>query len=46
MGRVVFLGISHKGLDLSDKEVDAIMRGQLSVIGSWNSFTKPFPGED
>ena len=46
MGRVVFLGISHKGLDLSEKEVDTIMRSQLSVIGSWNSFTKPYPGED
>ena len=46
MGRVVFLGISHKGLDLSEKEVDTIMRSQLSVVGSWNSFTKPYPGED
>lgn len=46
MGRIVFLGISHKGLDLSEKEVDTIMRSQLSVIGSWNSFTAPFPGED
>jgi L-iditol 2-dehydrogenase len=46
MGRVVLLGISHQGLNLSDKHVDKIMRGQLSLIGSWNSFTKPFPGDD
>lgn len=46
LGRVVFLGISHKGLELSEKEVDQIMRKQLSVKGSWNSFTKPFPGSD
>ena len=46
MGRVVFLGISHKGLDLSEKEVDTIMRSQLSDVGSCNSFTKPYPGED
>lgn len=46
MGRVVFLGISHKGLELSEKEVDTLMRNQLSLIGSWNSFTKPYPGED
>jgi L-iditol 2-dehydrogenase len=46
MGRVVYLGISHKGLDLSEKEVDTIMRSQLSVMGSWNSFTKPYPGKD
>lgn len=46
MGRVVYLGISHKGLDLSEKELDTLMRSQLSLIGSWNSFTKPYPGED
>lgn len=46
LGRVVFLGISHQGLELSEKEVDQIMRKQLSVKGSWNSFTKPFPGKD
>jgi L-iditol 2-dehydrogenase len=46
MGRVVFLGISHKGLSLGEKEVDLIMRGQLDIRGSWNSFTKPFPGSD
>ncbi|MDR3224741.1 MAG: galactitol-1-phosphate 5-dehydrogenase [Clostridiales Family XIII bacterium] len=46
MGRVVYLGISHKGLEYSEEEVDKIMRGQLAVIGSWNSFTKPFPGND
>lgn len=44
LGRVVIVGISHKGLDLSEKAVDTIMRGQLSVIGSWNSFSNPFPG--
>jgi len=44
MGRVVILGISHQGLQLSEKAVDNIMRRQISVIGSWNSFSKPFPG--
>jgi L-iditol 2-dehydrogenase len=46
MGKVVLLGISHKGLDLDERDVDDIMRGQLSLIGSWNSFTKPYPGND
>lgn len=44
LGRVVLLGISHQPLNLSEQEVDYIMRGQLHVIGSWNSFTAPFPG--
>lgn len=46
LGRVIFLGISHKGLELTDKDVDLIMREQLDIRGSWNSFTKPFPGSD
>jgi L-iditol 2-dehydrogenase len=46
LGRVVLLGISHKGLELSEKEVDTIMRKQLELRGSWNSFTRPFPGSD
>ena len=46
LGRVVFLGISHAGLELSEKEVDQLMRRQISLKGSWNSFTSPFPGSD
>jgi len=46
LGRVVLLGISHQELLLSEKEVDNIMRRQLNVLGSWNSFTSPFPGSD
>lgn len=44
MGRIVFLGISHKGLELSAEAVDKIERYQLSIKGSWNSFSNPFPG--
>lgn len=46
MGRVVFLGISHKGLELSEQAVDNILRYQLSIKGSWNSFSNPFPGKE
>jgi L-iditol 2-dehydrogenase len=45
-GRVVYLGISHKGLELSEKAVDSILRRQLCILGSWNSFSKPFPGRE
>ncbi len=44
MGRVIFLGISHKGLELSEEAVDRIERYQLAILGSWNSFSAPFPG--
>lgn len=46
MGRIVYLGISHRGLNLTDKHVDDIMRRQLRILGSWNSFTSPYPGSD
>ena len=46
MGRVVYLGISHEGLNLSEKAVDNILRFQLSLMGSWNSFSNPFPGRE
>ncbi|MDN5326172.1 MAG: L-iditol 2-dehydrogenase [Moorella sp. (in: firmicutes)] len=45
-GRVVFLGISHKGLNLSEEQVDKILRYELIITGSWNSFSKPFPGRE
>ena len=44
LGRIVVVGISHAGLQLSEQAVDKIMRGQLIVSGSWNSFSNPFPG--
>ncbi|WP_428909920.1 galactitol-1-phosphate 5-dehydrogenase [Niallia sp. Krafla_26] len=43
-GRVVFIGITHKGLDLKEETMDHLMRGEISVVGSWNSYTPPYPG--
>jgi len=43
---VIFLGISHDSLTLSEKAVDRILRGELCLRGSWNSFSKPFPGRE
>lgn len=43
-GTVILLGISHQGLNLTEQAVDKIMRGQISIRGSWNSFSTPFPG--
>ena len=44
LGRVVIVGISRTGLQLSEQAVDKIMRGEINVKGSWNSFSNPFPG--
>jgi L-iditol 2-dehydrogenase len=46
MGRVVFLGISNKELLLSAKSVDRLMRFEIGIHGSWNSFSDPFPGKE
>lgn len=46
MGRVVYLGISNHSLTFPAPTVDRILRYQISVIGSWNSFSAPFPGKE
>ncbi len=45
-GRVVFLGISNNELTLSKEAVNNLLRYELSLLGSWNSFSKPFPGRE
>lgn len=44
LGKVVFLGISHDELRFSEKTFDRIMRGEIALQGSWNSYAAPFPG--
>lgn len=43
-GRVVFLGITHKGLNLREETMNHLMRGEITIQGSWNSYTAPYPG--
>lgn len=43
-GRVIYLGISHDELRFSAKTLDRIMRGEIIIQGSWNSYSAPFPG--
>ncbi|WP_315075010.1 galactitol-1-phosphate 5-dehydrogenase [uncultured Clostridium sp.] len=43
-GNVVFVGISHTPLPLSEKAAESILRGELKIQGSWNSYTQPYPG--
>lgn len=46
LGKVVILGISHDKLELSKTAADNILRRELEVKGSWNSFSNPFPGRE
>lgn len=45
-GKVVFLGISNSALELSKESVNKILRYELKIHGSWNSFSAPFPGRE
>ena len=45
-GRGVIHGISHAAYSLSEKEFDSFQRSEKELIGSWNSFSLPFPGEE
>lgn len=43
MGTVVFCGISYNDLVLPNKTLAKILRGELSIKGSWNSSIAPLP---
>ncbi|RNB89851.1 galactitol-1-phosphate 5-dehydrogenase [Brevibacillus fluminis] len=45
-GRIVFLGISNSELTLSKEAVNNVLRYELALYGSWNSFSNPFPGRE
>lgn len=44
LGTVVFLGISHSDLPLTEKAAESILRKELTIKGSWNSYNSPYPG--
>lgn len=43
-GRVVYLGISHSELHLKEESIESVLRGEIKIQGSWNSYTSPYPG--
>lgn len=43
-GHTVWVGISNTNLDLPAETVDHLLRGEITVTGSWNSYTAPYPG--
>jgi L-iditol 2-dehydrogenase len=45
-GRILFLGTAHKDVVFPPKTFERIVRGELTAIGSWNSFSAPFPGSE
>jgi len=43
-GRVVFLGIAHSNLPLEEEAIEHVLRGEIKIQGTWNSYTAPYPG--
>ena len=45
-GRILYLGTAHSDVVLPPATFEKIVRGELWVTGSWNSFSAPFPGRE
>jgi L-iditol 2-dehydrogenase len=43
-GRVLFLGTPEGGVKLSRSAMQRLVREELTIYGSWNSYSAPFPG--
>lgn len=45
-GRVAFVGIPNTPVTFSARAFDLILRHEITLTGSWNSFSAPFPGSE
>lgn len=45
-GEVLFLGTAHKTVEFPPASFERIIRRELVLLGSWNSYSSPFPGEE
>lgn len=45
-GQVVLIGIPHTDVVLAEKTWARLMRLEIDILGSWNSFSAPFPGKE
>lgn len=45
-GTVVYIGTAHRDVTIPAKTFEQILRGELQITGSWQSFSTPFPGHE
>ncbi|MGO2266335.1 galactitol-1-phosphate 5-dehydrogenase [Vagococcus salmoninarum] len=45
-GAVVFLGIPYADINIQRFYFEKIVRNELTVLGSWNAISAPFPGKE
>ncbi|WP_090247131.1 galactitol-1-phosphate 5-dehydrogenase [Eubacterium barkeri] len=46
LGRIVLLGFSHKDVSFPAHVYEMILRKQIKLMGSWNTYSENFPGEE
>lgn len=45
-GRVLLYGTAHGDVTFAEKAFARMVREELEVVGSWNSYSLPFPGKE
>lgn len=45
-GEVLFLGTAHKNVIFPPETFERIVRNELCIFGSWNSYSAPYPGKE
>lgn len=45
-GQLLYLGTAHKDVNIAPKVFEHIIRNEINITGSWNSFSAPFPGRE
>jgi L-iditol 2-dehydrogenase len=43
-GRIVYMGTPHKDVCISPKNFNWLVRCEVEISGSWNSYSSPYPG--
>ncbi|MEM5591687.1 hypothetical protein AAHH67_07860 [Niallia circulans] len=38
------MGIAHSNLPLEEEAIEHVLRGEIKIQGTWNSYTAPYPG--
>jgi len=45
-GTILFLGTAHRPVTFQPEVFERILRKELTIIGSWNSYSQDFPGKE
>ncbi|MGO3603649.1 MAG: galactitol-1-phosphate 5-dehydrogenase [Enterococcus malodoratus] len=45
-GKILLLGTAHKDVTFPAATFERIIRGEITLTGSWNSYSAPFPGQE